>query len=166
MPVGTILHFFAEGVKPLWEDEACAKGGRITIRLPKTHSAKYWEDLLLAMVGEQFSLEGEVLGLVLSLKFNGDSIALWHRSSSPEVIDTLKAEIHKFVSIDPAMMKVDNEIFQEVLSQPKPTYQPSRGRGAYRGRGRGTRGGGVNADGTPEDNTFRRRPAQPTLADF
>ena len=52
MPVGTILHVFVDGVKPLWEDEACTDGGRITIRFPKTHAAKYWEDMLLALIGE------------------------------------------------------------------------------------------------------------------
>jgi len=52
MPLGTFIHFFIDGVKPLWEDPACKDGGRWSIRSPKTHSAKFWEDLLLAMVGE------------------------------------------------------------------------------------------------------------------
>lgn len=52
MPLGTILHYFVSGVKPLWEDPSCKEGARITLRLPKTHTAKYWEDLLFAMVGE------------------------------------------------------------------------------------------------------------------
>ena len=52
MPLGTILHYFVSGVKPLWEDPACKEGARITLRLPKTHTAKYWEDLLFAMLGE------------------------------------------------------------------------------------------------------------------
>lgn len=145
MPIGTVLHVFQNGVKPLWEDENCAKGGRVTIRFPKTHTAKFWEDLLLAMVGEQFTLGGEVLGLVLMLKFNGDSISLWHKSASKEVIDQIKADINKFVALDTTCMKMDNEIFAETLSQPKPAYQPSTrggGRGSYRGGfGRGTRGG-------------------------
>jgi hypothetical protein len=52
MPIGTVLHFFVAGVKPLWEDPQCKDGLRITLRLPKTHTAKYWEDLLFAMIGE------------------------------------------------------------------------------------------------------------------
>lgn len=65
---------FIDGVKPLWEDEACKDGGRWAIKLPKTHTAKYWEELLLGMIGEQFDLvpTGEILGLVLSLKFSND----------------------------------------------------------------------------------------------
>ena len=65
MPLGTTLNFvskhqnidlfllqFIDGVKPLWEDENCENGGRWTIRTPKTHTAKFLEDLLMAMVGE------------------------------------------------------------------------------------------------------------------
>ena len=82
MPIGTILNVFVDGVKPLWEDPACKDGGRFNIRLPKTHTSKYWEDLLLAMIGEQFTLEGEVLGLVLSTKLNSDWISVWHRNAN------------------------------------------------------------------------------------
>jgi len=84
MPLGTFLHFFIDGVKPLWEDPACKQGGRWTIRTPKTHTAKYWEDLLLAMVGEQFEgvEDGEVLGLVMSLKFNNDTVSVWYRNAT------------------------------------------------------------------------------------
>jgi len=68
------------------------------------------------MVGEQFSEQNEVLGVVLSLKYNGDSIAVWHRTANPEVIETLKADIKRFVFVDETCMKMDNEIFTEVLN--------------------------------------------------
>ena len=87
MPIGAVLNFFVDGVKPLWEDPACKEGGRITLRLPKTHTSKYWEDLLVAMIGEQFTAPNEVLGLVLSTKFNNDTISVWHRHSSPQVVE-------------------------------------------------------------------------------
>ena len=66
MHFGTFLHVvsikilinnaeqFKEGIKPLWEDEHCKDGGRFQIRVPKTHGSKFWENLLLAMIGEQF----------------------------------------------------------------------------------------------------------------
>lgn len=56
MPMGTVLNVFVDGVKPVWEDPACKEGGRFSLRVPKTHTSKFWEDLLLAMIGEQFSL--------------------------------------------------------------------------------------------------------------
>jgi translation initiation factor 4E len=52
MPIGTVLHFFVDGIKPLWEDENCKEGGRITLRFPNTHTAKFWEDTVMALVGE------------------------------------------------------------------------------------------------------------------
>lgn len=85
-------------MKPLWEDVNCKNGGRFTIRTPKTHTAKYWEDLLLAMIGEQFEdiPSGEVLGLVMSLKYNNDTISVWHRTAADKkVIDKMRAAITK-----------------------------------------------------------------------
>lgn len=119
MPMGTVLNVFVEGVKPVWEDPACKEGGRFSLRVPKTHTSKFWEDLLLAMIGEQFSMEREVLGLVLSTKFNGDSIAVWYRHSKPEVIESLRADIKRFVPAigdENVQVKLDHEVFAEVLS--------------------------------------------------
>ena len=82
-------------MKPLWEDPACADGGRWTVRTPKTHTAKFWEDLILAMVGEQFNVaSGEVLGLVLSTKYSGDTISVWHKTATDAaIVANLKASI-------------------------------------------------------------------------
>ena len=52
-----------DGVKPMWEDEHCKNGGRFVLRVPKTHSNKYWEDLVLSMIGESFSTPNELLGV-------------------------------------------------------------------------------------------------------
>lgn len=105
----------------------------------------------MAMIGEQFSKENEVLGVVLSLKYNGDSISVWHRSADPEVVDALKADIKRFVFVDEAYMKMDNEIFTEALSQPRVHRESKRGRGGFRGsRGRGNRGGYNNGPRTED----------------
>jgi hypothetical protein len=44
------------------------------------------------MIGEQFDLvpSGEVLGLVLSLKFNNDQISIWHRKCDPNTVNKIK----------------------------------------------------------------------------
>lgn len=52
----------------MWEDEQCKDGGRFVLRIPKTHSNKYWEDAVLAMIGEQFSAQNEILGVQISLR--------------------------------------------------------------------------------------------------
>jgi hypothetical protein len=36
----------------MWEDEMCKDGGRWTIRIPKTHSNLFWENLVLALIGD------------------------------------------------------------------------------------------------------------------
>lgn len=88
-------------MKPLWEDPACKDGGRWSIRTPKTHSAKFMEDLLLAMVGEQLDAPcGEVLGLVLSLKYNNDTISIWHKNAKDsEISEKLKKSIENVLQL-------------------------------------------------------------------
>lgn len=68
-----IIYFqFVEGIKPMWEDEANKNGGRWTLRVSKGFGNKLWEDLILAMIGEQFSDEDEICGIVISIRQQGD----------------------------------------------------------------------------------------------
>ena len=73
-----------EGVKPMWEDEHCKDGGRWVVRVPKTITNKLWEDLTLTMIGEQFSVENEILGVMLSLRPNNDTISVWTKSGKDQ----------------------------------------------------------------------------------
>lgn len=68
----------------MWEDEHCKDGGRWVMRVPKSHTNKYWEDLLMAMLGEQFRAENEINGLVISLKPNQDTISIWNKNGKDE----------------------------------------------------------------------------------
>ena len=73
------------------------------------------------MVGEQFEgvPSGEVLGLVMSLKYNNDTISVWHRTATDsKVIDQLRSSITKLVTMEEGM-QLEHEIFQEVLNAPK-----------------------------------------------
>jgi hypothetical protein len=36
----------------MWEDDNCKDGGKWSLRVPKDRTNKYWEDLVLAMIGE------------------------------------------------------------------------------------------------------------------
>jgi len=54
------------------------------MRVPKSHTNKYWEDLLMAMLGEQFRAENEINGLVISLKPNQDTISIWNKNGKDE----------------------------------------------------------------------------------
>ena len=58
------------------------------------------------MVGEQFEgvPSGEVLGLVMSLKYNNDTISVWHRTATDsKVVDQLRSSITKLVTMEEGM---------------------------------------------------------------
>ncbi|VDM51011.1 unnamed protein product [Toxocara canis] len=82
------FHMFKEGIKPVWEDAANRKvqgerwthgkgnleylrffqGGKWILRLRKGLSSRIWENLLLAMIGEQFLVGEEICGAVCSIR--------------------------------------------------------------------------------------------------
>uniref|UniRef100_A0A8C0ISA1 Eukaryotic translation initiation factor 4E family member 2 n=1 Tax=Chelonoidis abingdonii TaxID=106734 RepID=A0A8C0ISA1_CHEAB len=54
------FHLFKEGIKPMWEDDANKNGGKWIIRLRKGLASRCWENLILAMLGEQFMVGEEI----------------------------------------------------------------------------------------------------------
>ncbi|VBB26822.1 unnamed protein product [Acanthocheilonema viteae] len=68
------FHMFKEGIKPVWEDEANRKGGKWILRLKKGFSSRIWENLILAMIGEQFLVGEEICGAE-------DIVSLWNRTA-------------------------------------------------------------------------------------
>lgn len=80
LPTVSDYHIFKKGIRPVWEDEANKKGGKWIVRLKKGVADRYWEDLLLAMVGDQFAEAGdEVCGAVLSVRGGEDVLSVWTR---------------------------------------------------------------------------------------
>ncbi|EDV28877.1 uncharacterized protein TRIADDRAFT_52187 [Trichoplax adhaerens] len=89
------IHLFKDGIKPIWEDEANREGGKWIIRLRKGLASRYWENLILAMIGEQFAVGNEICGAVVSIRFQEDILSLWNRSATEQLVtarirDTLK----------------------------------------------------------------------------
>eukprot|EP00223_Ostreococcus_mediterraneus_P005504 CAMPEP_0174578394 /NCGR_PEP_ID=MMETSP0929-20130131/790_1 /TAXON_ID=548131 ORGANISM="Ostreococcus mediterraneus, Strain clade-D-RCC2572" /NCGR_SAMPLE_ID=MMETSP0929 /ASSEMBLY_ACC=CAM_ASM_000573 /LENGTH=129 /DNA_ID=CAMNT_0015759495 /DNA_START=421 /DNA_END=810 /DNA_ORIENTATION=+ len=86
--MGTDFHLFKEGIEPKWEDDTCAKGGKWTYYVPKQTDAdsldESWLNLLLFMIGEQFSAPGEICGAVVSVRQKQHRIALWTMTASNE----------------------------------------------------------------------------------
>ncbi|CAI5720529.1 unnamed protein product [Hyaloperonospora brassicae] len=74
-------HLFKTGIKPMWEDPANRRGGKWMVRLRKGIASRYWEDLVLAIVGEQFDVGNEICGAVISVRYNEDIISLWNRNA-------------------------------------------------------------------------------------
>jgi len=97
-------NLFKSGIKPMWEDEANKKGGKLILRVKKGASSKYWEDLLLAVIGEQIQYGEEVCGVVLSIRYNEDIISVWtrdcnNRTAKHKIQDDVKSLLSLPVSL-------------------------------------------------------------------
>jgi len=87
LPLVSDYHLFKKGIRPIWEDEVNKNGGKWIVRLRKGVADRYWEDLLLAIIGDQFSeASEEVCGAVLSVRNGEDIISIWARSDGQRVL--------------------------------------------------------------------------------
>ncbi|XP_057337797.1 eukaryotic translation initiation factor 4E type 2 [Microplitis mediator] len=76
------FHLFKNGIKPMWEDLANRQGGRWAVTLRKGSVDRCWENLILAMLGEQFMVGEEICGAVVSVRFQEDKVCVWNKTSS------------------------------------------------------------------------------------
>ncbi|XP_022697927.1 eukaryotic translation initiation factor 4E type 2-like isoform X1 [Varroa jacobsoni] len=89
-------HLFKYGVKPMWEDPANRDGGKWIVRLRKGVASRVWENVLLAILGEQFLVGDEICGAVMSVRYNQeDIISVWNRTASDKgvrlkIMETLR----------------------------------------------------------------------------
>ena len=149
---------FAEGIKPMWEDATCKDGGKWAVRVPKTHTNKFWEDLLLALIGDQYSDENEINGVLVSLRPHQDTFQIWNKSGKDAAkIGRVKSDLEHILQLSEDM-KHEYENFQEAIAKShekseksefkRPQKEGSEGwerpgtasRGGRGGRGRGGRG--------------------------
>lgn len=82
LPPSIDYHFFREGIVPLWEDAANQKGGKWVVRMKKGLGNRCWEDILLAVLGDQFGLRDEICGVVMQCKLQEDVLSIWNRNAS------------------------------------------------------------------------------------
>ncbi|VAH89060.1 eukaryotic translation initiation factor NCBP-like [Triticum dicoccoides] len=100
LPSPTDLHLFKEGVRPLWEDPANRNGGKWIIRFKKAVSGRFWEDLVLVLVGDQLDYSDDVCGIVLSCRFNEDILSVWNRNASDQqAVMTLRDSIKRHLKL-------------------------------------------------------------------
>lgn len=76
----TDYHLFQQGVQPMWEDDANKHGGRLVIRVLKNASPKAFEDLCLAVIGEQFETD-EICGIACSVRYQENYLSIWLRDA-------------------------------------------------------------------------------------
>ncbi|PVU97860.1 hypothetical protein BB561_000226 [Smittium simulii] len=87
MPTVLDFHLFKLGVRPVWEDQSNILGGKWMIRIKKGLASRLWERLVLAIVGNQFDVEDEVCGAVLSIRNSEDIISLWNKTANDASIN-------------------------------------------------------------------------------
>lgn len=87
LPVVSDYHLFKKDIRPIWEDDVNRKGGKWIVRMKKGVADRYWEDLLLALTGDQFGDAGEeVCGAVLSMRNGEDILSIWTRTDGGRVL--------------------------------------------------------------------------------
>lgn len=79
--ISTEYHLFKDGISPFWEDANNINGGKWTLKLKKGISSRYWEEIVLAIIGEQFDVGAEICGAVLSIRSNEDILSVWNRTA-------------------------------------------------------------------------------------
>lgn len=102
LPTTTDYHFFRGGIKPTWEDPCNAKGGKWIVRLPKGLGSRYWEEVILALIGGQFPgiPDGEICGAVISIRYSEDILGIWNRTANDrDITERLRDAIKRVLQL-------------------------------------------------------------------
>ncbi|KAH9025951.1 eukaryotic translation initiation factor 4E class II [Lactarius pseudohatsudake] len=98
-------HLFKSGIKPMWEDEANANGGKwvLTMKNNPTLLDQCWQWLTMALVGEELDESDEICGAVVSLRSKVDRIQLWMRSKDDvERVNSIGRKLVKLLDVSEA----------------------------------------------------------------
>lgn len=103
LPLVSDYHIFRKGIRPVWEDEENKKGGKWIMRLKKGVADRYWEDLLFAILGDQFGdASDELCGAVLSVRNGEDILSIWTRDAASGKV--LKIRYVSFIPLGLAIL--------------------------------------------------------------
>jgi len=87
LPVVSDYHMFKKDIRPIWEDDENKKGGKWIVKLKKGVADRYWEELIFALIGDQFAeASEEVCGAVLSVRNGEDILSIWTRNDGGRVL--------------------------------------------------------------------------------
>ncbi|KAI0747108.1 translation initiation factor eIF 4e-like domain-containing protein [Daedaleopsis nitida] len=98
-------HLFKSGIKPMWEDEANANGGKWVLTMKNNPQLldRCWSWLAMALVGEDLDEGDEICGAVVSLRSKVDRIQLWTRSKEDvEKINGIARKLVKLLDVSEA----------------------------------------------------------------
>ena len=118
----------------MWEDPANKDGGRCTLRVTKGFADLLWENLLMAVIGEQFQDANEINGVVVSIKPHGDQIQIWIRNGRDEAkIERIKQDLINLLQL-PKEVRVDYDKFFKDEEVSRPAKSGFGGGGGYMGK--------------------------------
>jgi hypothetical protein len=92
---------FHQGVRrPVWEDPLNLPGGKWILRLRKGVADRIWEDLVLALIGDQFAGVAsphddewpEICGCTISVRQNEDILSVWNRVDEPKLRERVRCD--------------------------------------------------------------------------
>merc|ERR1712113_1150597 len=104
------IMIFRDGISPEWEDPANANGGHFQIQLkPQTAAGQideYWNNLVLALVGESFDCSSMITGVRLVDKLSGKGkvtdairVELWYHSKATKSdVEAMKKSMDKILT--------------------------------------------------------------------
>jgi translation initiation factor 4E len=98
-------HLFKSGIKPMWEDDANANGGKWVLTMKNNPQLldRCWTWLAMALVGEDLDEGDEICGAVVSLRSKVDRIQLWTRSKDDvEKINGIGRKMVKLLDVSDA----------------------------------------------------------------
>lgn len=95
-PLSSNLHFFREGIEPLWEDPMNAKGGKWVLEIPKNAGQSlndFWNKTVIYVASEMIDRNKHitdsnkiVCGCVFSPRKMTDRIALWTKTTDDRAL--------------------------------------------------------------------------------
>jgi len=113
---------FKDSIRPVWEDEENKQGGKWIIRLKKGVIDRYWDDMLLAVVGDQFAEAGEeVCGMVVSVRSGEDVFSVWTKNDGGRNIKIRYVKMHCDMSKELEANILQSETIKRVLALPADT---------------------------------------------
>jgi len=124
IPLNTEYFVFQKGIKPMWEDEANKRGGRFMLRIKKGAASVFWEELLLAMIGEQFEVNDEICGVSVSVRAKEDTFAVWIRTAGDfSVKNSVKATLQRIWALS-EKVHIDFREHPTQAKYPKSKFTP------------------------------------------
>ncbi|WLF78620.1 eukaryotic translation initiation factor 4E [Lodderomyces elongisporus] len=104
IPLKSDYHLFKEGIRPEWEDEANAKGGKWQHAFSKKEGNPIINDLwlrgLLAVIGETIEDdEDEVNGIVINVRKQVYRIGIWTKDCDESKLRTVGERLKKILQL-------------------------------------------------------------------